>query len=380
MLTQYDSNARLRRLTSQVVPTTGMSSEHAAVAVIDAMGNLWEVAPPAAGAPPALLVTPNASGLSTTSQPTTTVSLPAGFGPPTALAVDVAGFVWTTDGAALCRADPRDEGAMQTVTSGLPAGPLEGLRRHPSGYAAVTVGEAEFTVSSDTATPAPTTPPSASGWKETARLPCGNHDIAAAVLGDTLYISGGLAPGGFPNQYRVFDEVWAFDGEAWKEASRMPGRRTFSGIAAAGDELWICGGADGMEGDAGAPADRVPRAECFILNPATGVWREGPPMATARIECWSCSVNERVYTFGGASLSAGGESFTSVESIAPGDSEWRAEPAMPLEYGLRQYGGCVLDGKVYLVGGCDEHGDAPSNRAFLCFDPTTGSWCGTRPV
>ena len=31
-------------------------------------------------------------------------------------------------------------------------------------------------------------------------------------------------------------------------------------------------------------------------------------------------------------------------------------------------------GQVYLVGGCDEHSGAPSDRAFLCFDPTTACW------
>eukprot|EP01045_Picozoa_sp_COSAG04_P019032 COSAG04_NODE_1810_length_5515_cov_6.783419_1_plen_258_part_00 len=138
-------------------------------------------------------------------------------------------------------------------------------------------------------------------------------------------------------------------------------------------------------------------------------------MATARIECVSLFAAGRIYTFGGASLSAGGDSFTSVESIAPGEDTWRAEPPMPLEFGFRQGAGCVLvsnatqptvsrpfvarfapcfrrsfalsaretavaewrwaqDGKVYLVGGCEHHSNAPSNRAFLCFDPATGSW------
>ena len=38
------------------------------------------------------------------------------------------------------------------------------------------------------------------------------------------------------------------------------------------------------------------------------------------------------------------------------------------------FGSCVLDGKVYLVGGCEHHSNAPSDRAFLCFDPATGAW------
>jgi hypothetical protein len=160
----------------------------------------------------------------------------------------------------------------------------------------------------------PAGPTSASGsvWAPPApRLPFGNHDIHVAELGGALFVSGGLA--------------------------------------------W------------------------HILDPRTGRWREGPPLRVARIECVSLAVGGRVYTFGGASHSAG------VESIGRTEAAWRCarfagrscaagcdcqlplhpasatvshngahlspsrpEPVMPV--GLRQFGGCVLDGKVYLVG------------------------------
>ena len=184
---------------------TAAASPPSPASVLDAMGNVWEAV---GGALPALKVTPNSSGLSTTSQPEVTLQLPAGTGAIIAMAVDVAGFVWVTDGVSLHRADPRDEGSMIRVRRGLPTGTISSLRQHPSGYAAATVDGVEFTVTNDLAKPAPTSLP-ASAWREVARLPCGNHDIAAAVLGSSMYISGGLAPGGFPNQYRVFDEVWS---------------------------------------------------------------------------------------------------------------------------------------------------------------------------
>jgi|EP01049_Picozoa_sp_SAG25_P009336 hypothetical protein len=46
---------------------------------------------------------------------------------------------------------------------------------------------------------------------------------------------------------------------------------------------------------------------------------------------------------------------------------------------LRQFGGCVVDGKAFLIGGCDEHGGgrtgvASNQRAFLCFDRATDTW------
>ena len=203
-----------------------------------------------------------------------------------------------------------------------------------------------------------------------------------------LYVSGGLADAGFPVEYRVFDEVFGLrpGASSWEVVARMPERRTYHGLATIDGELWFCGGADGEEGHTGSPheggpANRIPRDTVFILNPATRQWREGPPLNTARIECTSLAVNGRIYTFGGASHSAGGTTYASVESIAPGEDAWRIEPAeMPV--GLKQFGGCVLDGKVYLVGGVlehdtgfvSDHSPRPSNQGFLCFDPATGDW------
>ena len=198
-----------------VTPTRAAACSSTLPPVVDGMGNVWAAAemlpwPPwTRRARAALTVTPDRSGLSSTSQAAVTLHLPAGTGSLTGLAVDVAGFVWATDGTTLHRVDPRDNGSMIQVEKGLPAGPITDLRRHPSGYAAATVDGVDYVATNDYAKPAPTTPTPASAWKEVARLPCGNHDIAATVLGDFMYISGGLAPGGFPNQYRVFDEVWA---------------------------------------------------------------------------------------------------------------------------------------------------------------------------
>ena len=127
-------------------------------------------------------------------------------------------------------------------------------------------------------------------------------------------------------------------------------------------------------------ANRIPSASVFVLNPATGQWRTAPPLNTARIECTSLAVGGRIYTFGGASHSAGGTTHNTVESIAPGEASWRMEPPMPV--GLKQFGGCVIDSIVYLVGGVlehdtgfiSDHSPRPSNQAFLRFDPASGSW------
>lgn len=212
----------------------------------------------------------------------------------------------------------------------------------------------------------------------------GNHDIHATELDGTLFVSGGLAFAGFPVQYRVFDELLGYTAAtgSWRVVSRLPERRTYNGLAAMAGEVWVCGGADGSHGHAGEPGDRVPSSRCFAYSVATDCWRECSSMSVARIECTTLFVNGRLYTFGGASASEAGTSIDVVESIGPGESSWRIEElAMPTP--LRQFSGCVLNGKVYLCGGCEQHGGAPNERDFLEFDPTGGgkgggSWRSAR--
>lgn len=200
---------------------------------------------------------------------------------------------------------------------------------------------------------------------------------------------GLILQAGFPSQYRVFDELLVWDGVAqdWTVESYMPERRCYGGLAVLDGELWYCSGATGRAGDSGEGDDRPPVTGCMVYSPTTRQWREGPALAIPRVETASFTAGERIYTFGGSTASAGGETIASVESIGSGETSWRKEPSMPV--GLRQFGGAVLDdGKIYLVGGLDYHPDGdladeyrrhgrplmPTHRAFLSFDPSNGAW------
>ena len=79
------------------------------------------------------------------------------------------------------------------------------------------------------------------------------------------------------------------------------------------------------EGHSGVGDDRPPVTGSFIYNPKTKAWREGPALRTPRVETAAFTANGRIYQFGGSTKSLGGETIDSVESIGPGESEWRGE-------------------------------------------------------
>lgn len=207
--------------------------------VVDSMGNVWSVSPDGSVAVAAGAMSPSPA------RPATQVRPPPDWSPGEAgLACDGAGYMWLTNGSQHWRADPRTGGALAFGSAGQPIVWEGGLDR-----------------------PDPVAHP---GWHPGPRLPFGNHDIHACECEGKVYVSGGLAPGGFPAEYRVFDEMFAWDGgddSEWELVCRMPVRRTFNGLACLEGEIWVCGGADGAEGHAGTPDDRIPRTECFIWTP-----------------------------------------------------------------------------------------------------------------
>ena len=259
---------------------TASTSGASELSARDTMGNKWVWSATSSS----IHIDPSNFGLKSAAASRLSIPCPGtaeAAGSVVALACDAGGFMWLVCRAALFRCDPcaADPFAARTTPSAVNAswlqfdwgsagqpspGTFTAARQLPmSGYMAVTMGDAELAVDIDgdgacTAVPAGQAEEAvpASGWLPAPPLPFGNHDIHACQLDGQMYISGGLAPAGFPAEYRVFDELYSFDGEQWRLASKMPARRTFHGLAALEGELWLCGGADGKEGHSGAPDDR----------------------------------------------------------------------------------------------------------------------------
>ena len=193
-------------------------------------------------------------------------------------------------------------------------------------------------------------------WRELAQMPWGNHDISGAVADGKLYVAGGMAAHGFPAVYTLFDELFVHDPRVgvWSVAGRMDTPRCYSGVAALDDKVWVVGGYFG-------PNDkRQPIARVEVFDPKTAKWTRGPQLDRARAEPVVVTVGDRIYVVGGADEKT---EHKSVVSIAAGEAAWRPEPDAPEP--VRQAGGCVLDGKIYVVTG---------GRGEFCYDPAARQW------
>lgn len=101
-------------------------------------------------------------------------------------------------------------------------------------------------------------------------------------------------------------------------------------------------------------------------DPATGEWRTGAPIPTARSGFEAVAVDGRVYAFGGES---GSETFEETEAFDPATGEWETLAPMPTaRHGL---GAAFLDGEVYTTAGGPRPGFTYSGTVEA-FDPHAG--------
>ena len=255
-----------------------------------------------------------------------------------------------------------DDISIRVLSEGVAdLGPVGALTRDWDGNTWVGAGSALYRIS-------PSKDAWQKQWQALGRLPGGNHDIFAAELDGILYTSGGATSGwGYPAAQHLFDELWGYDPgmDVWRVVGHLPFPRCYNGVAVLDGEIWNVGGAIHAEDNVRGRGPRLPLNDVDIYNPSTDTWRLGPQLGTARQEPVVLTANGRIYAIGGADKD---DALDSVESIGPGEMEWRSEPSLPLP--MRQYAGCVLDGVIYVV----------SKAGAFSFEPQAAQWIPLPPA
>ena len=231
------------------------------------------------------------------------------------------GFVWLT-GDRTIRFDPRkpDAGAAEAVMPG----------------------------------PKPESP-----WKVVARMPASNHDVTAAVLGNKVFIAGGLsADFGFPARSHSFDEAWELDVKTWtwRVAAKLFRDRIYCATAAFDGKIWVIGG-DVIEPN----GKRSAVTTIELIDPVTGVVTRGVESTIARPMPLAMEANGRLYVMGNplGEFDKPGK----IESIGVGEKSWRQEPDGPV--GMSALAGTSLNGKLYVM---------IPKQGLAVFDTQTAKW------
>lgn len=204
-----------------------------------------------------------------------------------------------------------------------------------------------------------------------ATRPFPGHHHSAEVIGDKLYLFGGLGGlGGAEGRVQIYDTV----ANTWTAGEPMPWHAGSVASAKIGGKVYVAGGIVGSS----------TTNQAGVYDPATDSWQPIASMPQGRNHAAAATDGVRMFVFGGR---GGGNTlangFASVEIYDPGTNTWRSSETdsslAPLPQGRGGMGRAVYyDGEFYVLGGETSTGPgATADRVYSrvdVYNPSTNMW------
>lgn len=188
-------------------------------------------------------------------------------------------------------------------------------------------------------------------WSQGPELTCERRYAAAAVIGNSLYVAGGLDASGSSSLSSM--ECWSpQSAQAWSLGPDSGQRRFAHAAVELEGKLVLLGGHDGSQ-----CLKSVQR-----FDPATERWEQLPPLREPRANLTAAVVGGKIFAVGG---NYGSSVLSSVEVFDPADGgAWSPGPS--LRRGRHCHAAAQVAGRLYVLGG---------NRSEAeIFEESAGSW------
>lgn len=168
----------------------------------------------------------------------------------------------------------------------------------------------------DTSDQADAFAPSTNRWRRLPPFPVAVNHPAAATWRGKIVVAGG-----YPHTRPPSDRVFVLEGDSWRELARMPEGRGAAGAAVVGDTLFVVGGI-GPNGLASA---------ALALDLRRGAWRRIPgPVPREHLAV--TATGGRVYALAGRTGGLD-TNVRTLESWRPGERRWTRHRPIPRSRG-----------------------------------------------
>src|SRR5688572_9276336 len=145
-------------------------------------------------------------------------------------------------------------------------------------------------------------------WTQLSSMPTARSENAAAVIGETIYVSGGF---GGEKKFEAYDIAT----DTWKTLADLPEPRHHLMSASYDGKVYIFGGASSL-------IDWTPRAEAWVYDPTNDSWTKIADMPEARLAGAAVNLDDYIYVLGGT----GGSN--ALLSYDPARDEWTSLAAL----------------------------------------------------
>jgi len=207
--------------------------------------------------------------------------------------------------------------------------------------------------------------PAADRWRMRARLPQPIHHPSAATVNGRLYVIGGFVARGF-SIWNAIDSVYEYDPAAdrWRPRAPMPTARGALAAVAFGGKIFAVGGTNNR--DTGA---------LEVYDPAADSWQRLRPMPTPRNHIAAEVADGKIHVFGGRAGNVSGN-IAVTEAYDPKSDTWQTRAPMPTP--RSGIGAAAVGGKIYVPGGELGRPDTyPENEEY---DPAADRWTSRAPM
>lgn len=199
-----------------------------------------------------------------------------------------------------------------------------------------------------------------------AGLPDAISESGAAALRGQVY-----SVGAFRTDTSALPWVFRYDPptDTWEQLADLPTTRGglhHVAVVALGDHLYALGGLDTLFRASG---------ECFRYDPATDTWTPIAPLPLPRGAAAACVLNGKIYVMGGAPRAR----LRDFAAYDPATDTWEQLPPMPT--GREHLAAVAMNGKVIALGGRVGFGEAGTLYDRVeAYDPQTRTWSHMPPM
>ena len=225
--------------------------------------------------------------------------------------------------------------------------------------------------------------PTADKWAKKKPMPLASHHVSFTEYKGKIYAFGGFVlPQSGPPAWVPIDNAWEYDpaNDSWRALAPLPTKRGSPVAVAAGDKIYVIGGATTLPGADAVHPTRPHFSTSAVeeYDPATNTWRARAPIPTPRNHAVAGVVNGKIYVIGGrvggAFVSSGSSNVGVVEEYDPAADRWGSPKArMPSPRSAMAAG--VYQNKIYVTGGEGQDDRSMFTwRALEAYDPASNTW------